>query len=367
MQQKILIDKNEIDCLRSKDDHIRKLIDTIGEIDRECIPDPFIALVNSIVFQQLAYKAAICIWNRFEAFIVEINPDNILQANFESLRTCGLSSTKINYIKNIAETVKRNEVDFTQFSNMSDAEIIENLVKIKGIGKWTAEMFLIFSLNRKNILSYNDLAIVNGLKWLYHMKKEPTTKQLDSFHHRFSPYNTLASFYLWEITIRNYFKYEDVDKINLKNYVTYFESPIGIIEIQSDEGEIIVLDFIKSRRYPENLEPVLLQAKKELKEYFEGKRKNFNLPIKMNGTDYQKKVWEALINIPYGITSSYKDIAENTGNSRASRAVGNANNKNKMSIIIPCHRVVGSNGRLVGYAGGVWRKEWLLNHEKKFI
>ena len=367
MYKKIIIDKNEVEYLRKKDSKMRKLIDLVGDINREYIPDPFIALVNSIIFQQIAYKAAISIWNRFEECIKEINPDNILNASYELLRECGLSKTKINYIKNIAKAVKTKEVNIDNFETMSDEEIIEELIKIKGIGIWTAEMFLIFSLNRKNVMSNNDLGIRKGLKWLYNLKEEPTKKQFEKFKRKFNPYNSLASFYLWEITLRNYFKYENIDEINLKNNVVYFDSPIGLIEIQSDEGNIVSLDFTEEVRYDEKPEPVLEEAKKQLKEYFDGTRKEFTLPLRMKGTDFQKDVWRQLIKIPFGKIMSYKDIAVAIGNEKSCRAVGNANNKNKIAILIPCHRVIGSNGKLVGYEGGLWRKKWLLEHEKRFL
>lgn len=365
MYKRIIISNSEIEELKNKDDKMRLLIDSVGDINREYIPDPFIALVNSIVFQQLAYKAAISIWNKFEKFVKDINPDNILNASFDELRECGLSKTKISYIKNIAQAVNRKELDLSNIDTLSNEEIIEELIKIKGIGVWTAEMFLIFSLNRKNIMSYNDLGIRKGVKWLYSLKEEPNMKQFEKFKNRFSPCNTLASFYLWEITIRNYYKYENIGEINLKNNVAYFESPVGLIEIQSEKGSIVSLDFLKEKRYDEKSESVLVEAKKQLKDYFDGKRKVFDLPIKTSGTEFQNKVWSELTKISYGETLSYKDIAVGIGNEKACRAVGNANNKNKIAIIIPCHRVVGSNGKLVGYEGGIWRKKWLLKHETK--
>ncbi len=367
MYKKIIITENEIKGLSSKDDKMKMLIDSIGAINREYIPDPFIALVNSIVFQQLAYKAANSIWNKFVKLVKEINPDNILKYSFESLRECGLSKAKINYIRNIAEAVKGNELDFSKFPMMTDEEIIEILVKIKGIGVWTAEMFLIFSLNRKNVISYNDLGIRRGLKWLYGMKKEPSKKQFEKYMNKFSPYNTLASFYLWEITIKNYFKYESIEKVNLKNDIAYYDSPLGLIEIQSKKGELSSLEFQKEKRYNEKVGPILKEAKKQLDEYFDGKRKVFNLPINIDGTEFQSKVWQELTKIPCGKTLSYKDIAIAVGNKNASRAVGNANNKNKIAIIVPCHRVIGSNGKLVGYESGLWRKKWLLDHEKRIM
>ena len=102
----------------------------------------------------------------------------------------------------------------------------------------------------------------------------------------------------------------------------------------------------------------------QLDEYFRGKRKVFSIPFQLHGTAFQKKVWHALLDIPYGLTKSYGDIAGKIGHKNAFRAVGNANNKNRIAIMIPCHRVIGMNGRLTGYAAGIWRKKWLLEHEK---
>jgi methylated-DNA-[protein]-cysteine S-methyltransferase len=104
-----------------------------------------------------------------------------------------------------------------------------------------------------------------------------------------------------------------------------------------------------------------------LEEYFKGTRREFDLKLRIEGTDFQRRVWDSLCGIPYGCTASYGEIAAIIGNPKASRAVGNANNRNRIPIIIPCHRVVGCNGKLTGYAGGLWRKEWLLSHEKKFL
>nr|WP_300302134.1 methylated-DNA--[protein]-cysteine S-methyltransferase [Anaerosolibacter sp.] len=155
-----------------------------------------------------------------------------------------------------------------------------------------------------------------------------------------------------------------MEQVVCKNNVTYFDSPIGLLEIQSIEGEITGLSFLEERRYDEKVEPILEEAKKQLEEYFYGERKTFDLPIKMSGTDFQNTVWQELTKIPYGKTLSYGAIAASIGNEKAHRAVGNANNKNRIAIVIPCHRVVGSSGKLVGYAGGLERKKWLLEHEK---
>lgn len=147
-----------------------------------------------------------------------------------------------------------------------------------------------------------------------------------------------------------------------------YESPIGVIEIIGSHEAIISILFSEDRRKINLLHtetpPVLLKCYNQLDEYFKGNRYEFTFPYQVEGTDFQKTVWKALIEIPYAETGSYKDIAVFIGNEKAVRAVGSANGKNKLSIVIPCHRVIGSNGKLTGYAGGLWRKEWLLQHEK---
>lgn len=151
----------------------------------------------------------------------------------------------------------------------------------------------------------------------------------------------------------------------MKNKVAYFDSPVGLVEIQADKDKIVSLDFKKEKRYQEVDNPVLLTAKKQLDQYFKGERKIFELPLEIEGTEFQQSVWQQLLEIPYGNTFSYKEVAEAIGNNKAYRAVGNANNKNRFPIIIPCHRVTASNGNLGGYGSGVWRKKWLLQHEKE--
>ncbi len=144
----------------------------------------------------------------------------------------------------------------------------------------------------------------------------------------------------------------------------YLDSPLGIVEIAFEKDHIVGIEFVDKKKEASPT-PLSRKAVKELKEYFEGKRKIFSLPLHLEGTEFQKRVWEALQEIPYGQTCSYKDIAVKIGNPGASRAVGLANNRNPISIVIPCHRVIGANKKLVGYGGGLERKEWLLNMEKK--
>lgn len=140
-------------------------------------------------------------------------------------------------------------------------------------------------------------------------------------------------------------------------------TPVGNICIQTDNSIIIRLSFSEIENKDTFLLPII---KNQICEYFEGKRKVFQLSYKLIGTEFQKKVWTELLNIPYGCTKTYKEIAVAIGNQKSARAVGNACNKNPLPIIIPCHRVVGSDGKLTGYNGGMDIKEFLLLMEKKY-
>lgn len=148
-------------------------------------------------------------------------------------------------------------------------------------------------------------------------------------------------------------------------------SPLGHIVIYAQGQYITLVEFMDSTRQligkKNSNNRYILLCKKQLNEYFDGKRKEFNLPLKFDGTELQKKTWSYLQKIPYGETVSYQEQAHQIGNSKAVRAVANANGRNYISIIIPCHRVIGKDGTLTGYGGGLWRKEWLLRHEKAHL
>ena len=150
------------------------------------------------------------------------------------------------------------------------------------------------------------------------------------------------------------------------------DSPVGVLKLVANDISLIAVlwenetpNRVRLAELVENKQhPILLETKKQLSEYFEGQRKIFDLPLDFEGTEFQQKVWQALLTIPFGETRSYKDIAEQIGNVKAVRAVGAANGKNPISIITPCHRVVGANGKLVGFAGGLENKDVLLQLEQ---
>jgi methylated-DNA-[protein]-cysteine S-methyltransferase len=155
--------------------------------------------------------------------------------------------------------------------------------------------------------------------------------------------------------------------------VSYYHSPIGLLELRSHGNAISHILFVNSWKglkldeknieFTEPSSPVIKKCIKELDEYFNGKRKHFTVHTLQAGTDFQQKVWKELCNIPYGRTISYMDLSKKIGDPKATRAVAKANGINSISIVVPCHRVIGSNGDLIGYSGELWRKKWLLEHE----
>lgn len=156
----------------------------------------------------------------------------------------------------------------------------------------------------------------------------------------------------------------------------YYTSPIGTIFIKSNGNfleEVLFVNALKGFKVDEDKidfrtsdSPIIKNCIQQLKEYFEGARKQFDLPVNQHGTDFQKKVWHKLLNIPFGNTISYLELSKRIGNVKAIRAVGTCNGSNKLCIIVPCHRVIGSNGNLIGYGGDLWRKKWLLEHEAQY-
>lgn len=149
---------------------------------------------------------------------------------------------------------------------------------------------------------------------------------------------------------------------------TYYTSPIGTIRISGTPTYIAEVHFMKDDEAvapSENIPALLIECTEQLIQYFNGQLRSFNVPLAQPGTPFQQEVWNLLTQIPFGKTISYQHLANQSGDTKATRAVANANGKNNIAIIVPCHRVIGSSGALTGYAAGVWRKKWLLEHEAK--
>lgn len=152
-------------------------------------------------------------------------------------------------------------------------------------------------------------------------------------------------------------------------YTTYYHSPVGLLKISGTEDYISEVTFHDTSQKPEGnkkyVPAMLINCVEQLIQYFNGQRRVFELPLNQPGTPFQQDVWSILMQIPFGKTISYLELARKTGDTKATRAVANANGRNNIAIIVPCHRVIGSNKELIGYAGGLWRKKWLLELEAK--
>ena len=165
------------------------------------------------------------------------------------------------------------------------------------------------------------------------------------------------------ITKSNWFRTSK--EVFVRTFVTIYRSEIGPLEVVGSPKGILTLTFVEDELEADrHLPACMTECLRQLDEYFKGKRQKFSVPLILEGTGFQKAVWRQLQKIPFGRTASYGDVARAIGRPQAFRAVGNANNKNRIPLIIPCHRVIGSNGKMVGFGSGIWRKEWLLDHEK---
>ena len=143
----------------------------------------------------------------------------------------------------------------------------------------------------------------------------------------------------------------------MPNYKIYYQSPIGWLEIIAIDKNIIAINFVKQKKAAVRVNSLLKKCCQQLTEYFQGRRQKFNINFQIQGTNFQQKVWQNLLRVPYSSIMAYQDLATAIGQFKAGRAVGQAVNKNKLPIIIPSHQVIGSNGQLIGYAGGLWRKK----------
>jgi len=190
--------EKEIQWLRSRDPVLGEAMDKIGHIDRQVTSDLFMALVNVIVGQQISAKAQATIWGRMQEKLGEITPESIGSISTEELQTCGISMRKASYIKEAANSVLDGNLDLDALRTFSDDEVCKRLSQIKGIGVWTAEMLMTFSMQRPNVMSFGDLAILRGLRML-HKHRIITPKLFEKYKRRYSPYATVASLYLWAI------------------------------------------------------------------------------------------------------------------------------------------------------------------------
>lgn len=190
---------DEIGYLSARDKRLGAAIEQIGHLERNVTPDVFTALVNCIVDQQISAKAAQTIWSRLTERL-ELTPAALASADVEAIQRCGISTKKASYISGISHAVMRGDLDLAALETMSDDEVIRTLKAWPGIGVWTAEMILIFSLKRPDVLSFDDLAIRRGMMNLYG-HQTLTKEQFARYRKRYSPHGTVASLYLWELSV----------------------------------------------------------------------------------------------------------------------------------------------------------------------
>lgn len=191
--------KGEVDYLTAQDQRLGQAIKRIGRIERPVIPDMFTALISSVVHQQISNKAAATVWSRVVERFNPFQPETVDAAQVEDIQQCGMSLRKAGYIKSIARAVVSKELIMPELNHLSDAEVIRKLSSLPGVGVWTAEMLMIFSMQRPDIVSWNDLAIRRGMMKLYQLS-EMERSQFDDFRQRYSPYGSVASLYLWQIS-----------------------------------------------------------------------------------------------------------------------------------------------------------------------
>lgn len=190
--------ERETSYLKARDPRLAEVIDAVGHIDREVHPDLFEALVNAIVGQQIATKAHQTIWARMVEGLDSISPDTIAACSDDELQRFGLTYRKVGYIKGAAQRVLSGELDLEALVAKDDDEVCRELVAVPGVGIWTAEMLMTFSMQRPDIMSYGDLAILRGLRMVHHHRRI-TPELFRKYQRRYSPCGTVASLYLWAV------------------------------------------------------------------------------------------------------------------------------------------------------------------------
>ena len=191
--------EKETEYLKSKDKKLAEAIEKTGHIYRETDDDLFLSIVKQIVGQQISAPAFKTVWKRVEDKLGEVSAENICSIGYEELQSCGLSYRKVSYIKDFPLKVHSGEFDVKKLAEMTDEEVIKELSSLKGIGVWTAEMLLLFCMQRPDVVSFGDLAIIRGMRMLYR-HREIDRKKFDRYRKRYSPYGSVASLYLWAIS-----------------------------------------------------------------------------------------------------------------------------------------------------------------------
>lgn len=189
--------------ISSSDKRIKKIISDIGEFKIPLIKNEYLSLIKFIIGQQLSEKAANTIYQRLCASVKSCSPEVLLETNDERFKTAGVSKMKTSFIKDLSSKIIDREIDFKKLRKYDNESVIKKLTEIKGIGQWTAEMFLIFTLGRLDVISLNDVGLQRSIKWLYRLHDNPNKEIIIKISNKWKPYRSIASLYLWELINRN--------------------------------------------------------------------------------------------------------------------------------------------------------------------
>lgn len=378
--------KKEMNYLKSRDAKLSTVIDALGFVRRETEDNLFSSIIYHITGQQLSSAAQASIFSRLTEAAGSMTPASLAAMEITALRKLGLSLRKATCIKGLAQKVVSGAFDLGSIADLADEDAIRTLCNLDGVGRWTAEMLLLFCLKRRDIFSYGDLALRRGLKKLYGLT-EITPDIFAKYRKLFSPYGSIAAFYIWEVAHDRFPVSGQESLVGEKTagpaldshyrFAGCASSPLGPINMLSDGTHLTGLWFSGTDQKLDKFlslatkhELAVFQATRAfLNVYFSGRIPCDTPPVKLAGTPFQMRVWAVLLKIPYGRLTTYGDIAalvaKDMGLAKMSaQAVGGAVGRNPIAILVPCHRVIGKGGALTGYAGGLDKKAALLALER---
>lgn len=373
---------DKVEHLRESDSRMAQLIERFGYIERNTHRPLFEALVESIVSQQVASASAERTMRKIAGAVGgSVVPATIASLGREGLRKCGVAARKAEWIVSAAERFESGGFGQEELRELSNEEVVDRLTSLGGVGRWTAEMLLMFSLGREDVLPTGDLGIRKALTVLYG-ERRLTTKRWAHYRRLFGPYCSIASFYLWayannlpkkmaEVTIRPLAFGRLKDRRIAYDYYPTSRGEMlvastckGVCRVAFADDREEALDELRAEFRGATFEQRKEECHKQLVRSIERKSAT-DLTLYLQGTPFERKVWREVVRIPYGITASYADIAARTGYTKAYRSVGNAVGANPVAIVIPCHRIIHADGTLGDYNAGAEKKHTLLERERE--
>lgn len=373
---------DKVEHLRESDSRMAQLIERFGYIERNTHRPLFEALVESIVSQQVASASAERTMRKIAGAVGgSVVPATIASLGREGLRKCGVAARKAEWIVSAAERFETGGFGEEELRELSNEEVVDRLTSLGGVGRWTAEMLLMFSLGREDVLPTGDLGLRKALTVLYG-ERRLTAKRWAHYRRLFGPYCTIASFYLWayannlpkkmaEVTIRPLAFGRLKDRRIAYDYYPTSRGEMlvastckGVCRVAFADDREEALDELRAEFRGATFEQRKEECHKQLVRSMERKSAT-DLTLYLQGTPFERKVWREVVRIPYGITASYADIAARTGYTKAYRSVGNAVGANPVAIVIPCHRIIHADGTLGDYNAGAEKKHTLLERERE--